>query len=212
MEEVKSKFVPSGHAAIGFAANTLIWLLTDNIVILMLSLVTAILLAESRIAAKEHKLSIGRFGAKQFLELLDYMDKMLLGNEDAQNAVVESGVDVLLGDLVAHIEGTAHGTNETFPAQIPGRALLRVIGAADGGADVQVAVLQLRVHIFLLNAGQINRHLEALLGLADVRIHKARGIVVAESGVGNLVKQISRKGVGGIHKNCSFQHLGSCPR
>ena len=54
---LNSKFVPSGHAAIGFAANTLIWLLTDNIVILMLSLVTAILLAESRIAAKEHKLS-----------------------------------------------------------------------------------------------------------------------------------------------------------
>ena len=54
---LNSKFVPSGHAAIGFAANTLVWLLTDNIVILMLSLVTAILLAESRIAAKEHKLS-----------------------------------------------------------------------------------------------------------------------------------------------------------
>lgn len=54
---LNAKFVPSGHAAIGFAANTLIWLLTDNIVILMLSLVTAILLAESRIAAKEHKLS-----------------------------------------------------------------------------------------------------------------------------------------------------------
>lgn len=58
---LNSKFVPSGHAAIGFAANTLIWLLTDNIVILMLSLVTAILLAESRIAAKEHKLSEGIF-------------------------------------------------------------------------------------------------------------------------------------------------------
>lgn len=54
---LNEKFVPSGHAAIGFAANTLIWLLTDNIVILMLSLVTTLLLAESRIAAKEHKLS-----------------------------------------------------------------------------------------------------------------------------------------------------------
>lgn len=54
---LNKKMVPSGHATIGFAANTLIWLLTDNIVILMLSLLTAILLAESRIAAKEHTLS-----------------------------------------------------------------------------------------------------------------------------------------------------------
>ena len=54
---LNKKMVPSGHATIGFAATTLIWLLTDNIVILMLSLLTAILLAESRIAAKEHTLS-----------------------------------------------------------------------------------------------------------------------------------------------------------
>lgn len=60
---LNSKLIPSGHVAIGFAANTLIWLLTDNIVILMLSLVTAILLAESRIAAKEHTLSEVIFSA-----------------------------------------------------------------------------------------------------------------------------------------------------
>ena len=46
-----------GHTTIAFAATTIIWLLTDNIVILMLSLVMAILIAESRAAAKEHKLS-----------------------------------------------------------------------------------------------------------------------------------------------------------
>lgn len=54
---LNKKLVPSGHATIAFAANTLIWLLTDNIVILVLSLLMAILLSESRIAAKEHKLS-----------------------------------------------------------------------------------------------------------------------------------------------------------
>lgn len=54
---LNAKFVPSGHATIAFAANAIIWLLTDNIVILVLSLVMALLLAESRIAAKEHKLS-----------------------------------------------------------------------------------------------------------------------------------------------------------
>ena len=54
---LNAKFVPSGHTTIAFAANTIIWLVTDNIVILMLALVMAILLAESRAAAKEHKLS-----------------------------------------------------------------------------------------------------------------------------------------------------------
>ena len=54
---LNAKFVPSGHTTIAFAATTIIWLVTDNIVILMLALVMAILIAESRAAAKEHKLS-----------------------------------------------------------------------------------------------------------------------------------------------------------
>lgn len=54
---LNSKFIPSGHATIAFAANTIIWILADNAVILILSLVMAILVSESRIAAKEHKLS-----------------------------------------------------------------------------------------------------------------------------------------------------------
>ena len=70
---LNEKFIPSGHATIAFAANTIIWLLTDNIVILILGLVMAILVAESRIAAKEHKLSevifSGCFGTAMVLML-----------------------------------------------------------------------------------------------------------------------------------------------
>lgn len=51
------KFIPSGHSTIAFAANTIIWLLTDNVIILILSLIMAILVSESRIEAKEHKAS-----------------------------------------------------------------------------------------------------------------------------------------------------------
>lgn len=54
---LNNKFIPSGHAIISFAANAIIWTLADNSVILMLSLIMAILVSESRIAAKEHKLS-----------------------------------------------------------------------------------------------------------------------------------------------------------
>lgn len=57
------KFIPSGHATIAFAANTIIWISTNNPVILILSLIMAILIAESRIQAKEHKLSEVIFSA-----------------------------------------------------------------------------------------------------------------------------------------------------
>lgn len=69
------KFVPSGHATIAFAANTIIWITTQNPVILILSLVMAILIAESRIQAKEHKLSEVIFSAwyGQFLLFLEYI-------------------------------------------------------------------------------------------------------------------------------------------
>ena len=54
---LNKRFIPSGHAALGFAANTIIWLTTDNVVIITLSLVLSILLAESRIESNKHKLS-----------------------------------------------------------------------------------------------------------------------------------------------------------
>ena len=46
---IKNNFMPSGVAGMTFAANTIIWISTDNIVILTLSLIMAILVAESRI-------------------------------------------------------------------------------------------------------------------------------------------------------------------
>lgn len=54
---INKKFVPSGHAALAFAANTIIWLTTDNIIIITLSLVLSILVAESRVESKVHKFS-----------------------------------------------------------------------------------------------------------------------------------------------------------
>lgn len=54
---INKKFMPSGHAALAFAGNTIIWLLTDNIVILTLSIIMAILVSESRVESKAHRLS-----------------------------------------------------------------------------------------------------------------------------------------------------------
>lgn len=56
-KRLNENFIPSGHATLAFAVNTIIWLSTDNIVILTLSLVLSLLVAESRIEAKVHKTS-----------------------------------------------------------------------------------------------------------------------------------------------------------
>lgn len=48
---IKNNFMPSGVTGMAFAANTIIWISTEKIVILTLSLVMAILVGESRIEA-----------------------------------------------------------------------------------------------------------------------------------------------------------------
>ncbi len=53
---IKNGLMPSGQVAIAFAANTIIWISTDNIVVLTLTLVMAILVAESRIETKKRTL------------------------------------------------------------------------------------------------------------------------------------------------------------
>lgn len=49
---LKSKFAPSGQAGIAFAANTIIWLSTTNIVVLTLSFAMAIMVCITRIESK----------------------------------------------------------------------------------------------------------------------------------------------------------------
>lgn len=50
---LKSKFAPSGHAAMAFAATTIVWLSTTNIVVLTLTLVMAIMVCITRIESKQ---------------------------------------------------------------------------------------------------------------------------------------------------------------
>ncbi len=75
------------------------------------------------------------------------------GNEQAQNAVLELGVDVLLIDFVHHIESAATGADETLPTQIPLVLNTVFLGLLHGGADAEVAVLQFGGEVFLMDAG-----------------------------------------------------------
>ena len=54
---IKQNFMPSGWAGLAFASLTVIWINTRNIVILTLSFILAIAVAESRIEAKKRTLS-----------------------------------------------------------------------------------------------------------------------------------------------------------
>ena len=60
---LNKKFVPSGYTAIAFAANTIIWLITDNVVIITLSLILSILVATSKVESKVHRTSEVIFSA-----------------------------------------------------------------------------------------------------------------------------------------------------
>lgn len=55
--------MPSGHAAIAFAALTAIWLSTNNIIVFTLAFISSILVAESRVEGKIHSLVEVLFGA-----------------------------------------------------------------------------------------------------------------------------------------------------
>lgn len=60
---LKNGFSPSGQAAMAFGASTIIWLSTENIVVLTLSFIMAILVCVTRIEAKKKTTKEVIFGA-----------------------------------------------------------------------------------------------------------------------------------------------------
>ena len=64
-------------------------------------------------------------------------------------------MDILLPDLIAHIEAAAAGAKEAFPAQIPFVLNVIVVGLFDCGADAEVAVLQFSGEVLLVNTGRL---------------------------------------------------------
>ena len=131
-----------------------------------------------------------------------------LGDEQAQDTVLELGVNVLLLDLVPYIEAAAAGADEAFPAQIPLVLDAVVVRLLHRGADAEEAVLQLGGEVFLVDARQINVQLVALVALLDIRVHHAPQGIRAESGLGQLIEHILCHQIRGQHKNFSFHTYG----
>ena len=144
------------------------------------------------------------FNGNQVL-LLNLCHLAHLGDEQAQDTVLELGVNVLLLDLVPHIKAAAAGADEAFPAQIPLVLDAVVVRLLHSGADAEAAVLQLSREVFLMNTGQVNVQLVALVALLDIRVHHAPQGICAECGLGQFIEHILCHQIRGQHKNFSFQ-------
>lgn len=83
-----------------------------------------------------------------------YLFSFLLWNGQLQDAVLNFGLNVLLGQLVADIEGTAHAAGIALAADIFAILILLVFVQTFCGADVQVAVFQLDGDFILGKAGR----------------------------------------------------------
>ena len=97
-------------------------------------------------------------------------------------------MDVLLLDLVAHIEAAGAGAGKGLAADVPSVLARLVVGVAADGLDGQIAVLQLHLDILFLAAGQVHIHLIAALDLLDVGLHHVGGAVA--QGVAGLAVQL----------------------
>ena len=98
-------------------------------------------------------------------------------------------MDVLLLDLVAHIEAAGAGAREGLAADVPAVLARLVVGVAADGLNGQIAVLQLHLYILFLAAGQVHIHLVTALNFLDVGLHHVGGAVA--HGVAGLAVQFA---------------------
>ena len=97
-----------------------------------------------------------------------YLFSFLLWNGQLQDAVFKFRLNVLLGQLVADIEGTAHAAGIALAADIFAILILLVFVQTFCGADAQVAVFQLDGDFILGKARQVDVQLVALFTFADI--------------------------------------------
>ena len=105
-----------------------------------------------------------------------------LGHAELQDAVLVPGVHVAAGD-VANIEAALHGAGVALAADVVALLVLLILIYALGGADGQVAVVQLDVYLVLLEARQVDVQLVGAVGLADVGLHHVAGLLAVQLAV-----------------------------
>ena len=110
------------------------------------------------------------------------------GQGDLQDTVLKLGVDVLLLDLLAHIEAAGAGAREGLAADVAAILAFVAGGVAADGLDGQITVLQLHLDVLLFAAGQVHIHLIAVLDFLHVGFHHV-GCPLAE-GVAGIAVQL----------------------
>ena len=94
-----------------------------------------------------------------------------------QDAVLKPGGHVLGLHTLAHIEAAAAGAGVPLLADIPARLVRFVLVQALGGADGQIAVLQIHADLVLLEAGQVDVQLIGVVRLPHVGLHQVLGVL-----------------------------------
>ena len=139
------------------------------------------------------------------------------GTERAVNLVGHSfggATTRLFLDILAHVERTAALALEAFLAY-PGALLLVAFGSLGLGLGIygEVAVLKLRLNIFLLESGQVDGHFEAVIMLLDVGAHqrgrrlRSRGERGVEERVERIGHQVIKEIPTSRHKHGHHCHL-----
>ena len=109
-----------------------------------------------------------------------YLFSFLLWHGQLQDAVFKFRLNILLGQLVADIEGTAHAAGIALAADIFAVLILLVLVQTFCGADAQVAVFQLDGDFILGKARQVDVQLVALFTFADIGLHHVLSVFAVQ--------------------------------
>lgn len=103
-----------------------------------------------------------------------------LGDRQTQDAVLVLGGDVFRGDVLPDVEAPAAGTGVALLADVLAVLVLLVLVQTLGGLDGQVAVGDLHVDLVLLEAGQVDVQLIAVIGLPHVGLHQVLAVLAIQ--------------------------------
>ena len=129
---------------------------------------------------------------------------LFLGHQDGQDTVFVLGLDILRA-YIANIEATGANAGVALLAKDTALLILCILVKTLLGTDGQITVLNIQLDLILLEAGQVNIQLVAVLCLTDIGLHhvacvfaiqrliRPTGIHQSKGGSKEIIKQVLTK-------------------
>ena len=105
----------------------------------------------------------------------------------------------ILGANFTHVEAAGHAAHVTFLTDVLALFVILLLQTL-AGCNGQVAVLQVNLHLVLVEAGQVNSHFVVVAVVLHVGLHQVLGILAVQGAVNvhqvttKVVKQIIKHG------------------